>query len=106
MLCALTVRTLKSGTFEQFREAFMRHEDFESAPAGYVRFNMIRRVENPDEVVCFGFFDGTVDELRHLAAERGYTEQLEAIAPFVHSVGADGLYEIVEEFTSTPVTVG
>ena len=98
MLCALTVRTLKPGTFEEFREAFMRHEDLESAPAGYVRFNMIQRVESPDEVICFGFFDGTVDELRRIVAERGYAEQLEAIAPFVETVGADGLYEIVEDF--------
>jgi hypothetical protein len=36
MLCALTIRTLKPGTFEQLREAFMRHEDLESPPAGYV----------------------------------------------------------------------
>jgi len=101
MLCVLTIRTLKPGTFEQFREAFMRHEDLESPPAGYVRFNMIRNAQNPDEVICFGFFDGTVDELRRAAAEQGYAEQLEAIAPFVQSVGADGLYEIVEEFTAT-----
>ena len=100
MLCPLTVRTLKPGTFEQFREAFMRHEDLESTPPGYVRFNMIRGVENPDEVICFGFFDGTVDELRLVAGERGYAEQLEAIAPLVESVGADGLYEIVEDFTT------
>jgi hypothetical protein len=26
MICALTVRTLKPGTFEQFREAFMQRE--------------------------------------------------------------------------------
>ncbi len=106
MLCALTTRTLKPGTFEQFREAFMRHEDLESPPAGYVRFNMIRNAKNPDEVVCFGFFDGSVDELRRTVDERGYAEQLEAIAPFVESVGADGLYEIVEEFTATPSTAG
>ena len=62
---------------------------------------MIRNRENPDEVVCFGFFDGTVEELRRAVGERGYAEQLEAIAPFVQSVGADGLYEIVEEFTAT-----
>ena len=106
MLCALTIRTLKPGTFEQFREAFMRHEDLESPPAGYVRFNMIRSLENPAEVICFGFFDGSVDELRRTVDERGYAEQLEAIAPFVEAVGADGLYEIVEEFTATPSTAG
>jgi hypothetical protein len=106
MLCALTIRTLKPGTFEQFREAFMRHEDLENPPAGYLRFNVIRSAEKPDEVIGFGFFDGSVDELRDSAAERGYAEQLEAIAPFIESVGADGLYEIVEEFTATPSTAG
>jgi hypothetical protein len=106
MLCALTIRTLKPGTFEHFREAFMRYEDLETPPAGYVRFNMIRNRQNPDEVVCFGFFDGTVEELRRTVTEQGYAEQLQAIAPFVESVGADGLYEIVEEFTATPSTAG
>jgi hypothetical protein len=98
MLCALTVRTLKPGAFEEFREAFMRFEDAENPPAGMVRFNMIRNAENPDEVVCFGFFDGTVDELRRVAADQDYGAQLEAIAPFVESVGADALYEVVEEY--------
>lgn len=100
MLCALTIRTLKPESFDQFREAFMRHEDLENPPEGYVRFNMIRNAENPDEVVCFGFFDGTVDELRRAVDEQAYAKQLEAIAPFVESVGADGLYEIVEEYTA------
>jgi hypothetical protein len=99
MICALTVRQLKPGTFEQFREAFMASEDFDEAPEGFVRFNMIRNLESPDEVISFGFFDGTVEELRSAVADQGYDEQLERIAPFVDSVGADGLYEIVEEFT-------
>ncbi len=99
MICALTVRKLKPGTFEQFREAFMESEDFDDVPEGFVRFNMIRNVESPDEVISFGFFDGTVEELRSAVADQGYDEQLERIAPFVDSVGADGLYEIVEEFT-------
>ena len=100
MICALTVRTLKPGKFDQFREAFMRFEDAENPPAGMVRFNMIRNAQNPDEVVCFGFFDGTTDELRRVAAEQDYAAQVEAIAPFVESVGADGLYEVVEEYTA------
>lgn len=100
MLCALTVRTLKPGTFDQFREAFMAEEDPENMPPGFVRFDMVRNTENPDEVICFGFFDGTVDELRGVAAETDYAGQLESIAPFVESVGADGLYEVVEEYTA------
>jgi heme-degrading monooxygenase HmoA len=100
MICALTVRKLKPGTFDQFREAFMESEDFETPPEGFVRFDMLRNFEDPDEVISFGFFDGTPEQLREVAAAEGYDRQLERIAPFVESVGADGLYEIVEEFTA------
>jgi hypothetical protein len=100
MLCALTVRKLKPGTFEQFRDAFMRYENPENPPPGFVRFNMIRNGNDPDEVVCFGFFDGTVDELRRIASEQDFDKQLEEVAPFVEAVGADGLYEVVEEYTA------
>jgi antibiotic biosynthesis monooxygenase len=102
MICALTVRTLKPGTFEQFREAFMQGEDPENPPPGFVRFNMVRNVENPDEVICFGLFDGSVDELRRVAADQDFGAQVEAVAPFVESLGADGLYEVVEEYTAQP----
>lgn len=98
MLCALTVRQLKPGTFEQFREAFMSFNDPDSPPEGWVRFNMVRNHENPDEVICFGFYDGDVAQLRASAGIEDYERQQEAIAPFVESVGADGLYEIVEEY--------
>jgi len=98
MICALTVRTLKPGSFDQFREAFMGEME-DDPPPGFVRFNMLRNAENPDEVISFGFFDGAPEELREVAASEGYAEQIERIAPFVESVGADGLYEIVEERT-------
>jgi hypothetical protein len=95
MICALTVRRLKPGTFEDFRKAFMAGAD--TPPEGWVRFNMVRNTDDPDEVISFGFFSGSVDELRRSADEQGYREQLESIAPYVDSVGADGLYEVVEE---------
>lgn len=100
MICALTVRRLKPGTFEQFRDEFTRDFEEDSPPEGFVRFDMVRNVEDPDEVISFGLFDGTPEELREAAAKMGYEEQLERIAPFVESVGADGLYEVVEEHTA------
>ena len=96
MICALTVRTLVPGTFDQFREAFMRPAESGEPPAGFVGFNMIRNVERPDEVVCFGFFDGSVEELHRNAEEQDYGEMLDEIAPFVASVEADGLFRVVE----------
>jgi heme-degrading monooxygenase HmoA len=96
MICALTVRTLKPGAYDQFREAFLGQMG-DTPPEGFVRFNMLRNAENPDEVITFGFFDGSVEQLREVASKEGYEDQLSGIAPFVDSVGADGLYEIVEE---------
>ena len=97
MICALTSRTLKPGTFEQFRREFMAHEPLQAPPAGYVRLYMVRNREMPDEVICFGFFDGTAEDLRRTAAAHGYAEQLEAIGPWVDAVGADGIYDVIED---------
>jgi hypothetical protein len=97
MVCALTVRSLKPGTFEQFREAFLPMR--EVAP-GFVRSSMLRNAENPNEVICFGFFDGTVEELRRNAAELGYAELQARTTPFVEGVGTDGVFRIVEDLTA------
>ena len=99
MLCALTVRALKPGTFEDFRAAFMSDFDADSAPPGWMHYNMVCNVDNPDEVISFGFFDGTVDELRAAASDDARERQLAAFAPFIESVGADGLYEVVEDLS-------
>ncbi|HLM86003.1 MAG TPA: hypothetical protein VK272_07445 [Solirubrobacteraceae bacterium] len=97
MICALTVRKLKPGSFDQFREAFMQPVTSGEMPAGWRHFNMVRGVQDPDEVICFGFFDGTLEELRANAAQVGYQDQQATIAPYVESVGADGFYEVVED---------
>ena len=103
MVCALTVRTLEPGAFDQFRAAFMEGMEHDP-PEGWVRFSMIRNAEMPDEVICFGVFDGTVEEVRSSAARHGYAQQLERIAPFVRSVGTDGLYDVVEDLVAEPAS--
>jgi quinol monooxygenase YgiN len=100
MICALTVRRLKPGTFHEFRQAFLGEMADGQLPEGFVRFDMVRNTDDPDEVICFGFFAGTAEELRTSVAKFGYAAQQEAIAPYVESVGADGLYEVVEEYGS------
>jgi hypothetical protein len=102
MLCALTVRTIKPGSFDDFRREFLAGMDPESPPAGWVRFDMLRNIEKPEEVVCFGFFDGSLDELRGNEADMGYDEQLERIAPYVEAVGTDGLFEVVADYAASP----
>jgi hypothetical protein len=96
MICALTVRKLKPGAFEEFREAFMAGEAAEAEMPSGSQFFMVRNSDDPDEVICFGLFDGTLEELRNSDLYSGYDEQLEKIKPFVEAVGTDGMYEVVE----------
>jgi hypothetical protein len=97
MLCALTVRKLKPGSMEDFKAAFIPGDDME-APAGWKRFYAIRNVADENEVITFGFFDGTLDQLRASQQESGEYDQRRAAADeFVESVGADGVFEVVEE---------
>ena len=74
MLCALTVRQLKPGTFERFAEEFGPRES-EGPPRGWVRFDMLRDLADQNRVVTFGFFDGTFDEFEQSQAESGYEER-------------------------------
>ncbi len=96
MLCALTVRNLKPGTMEQFREAFIPGDDVE-VPAGWKQFYALRNVNDENQVITFGFFDGTLEDLRAGQQEGGDYEQRRAAAEeLVESVGADGVFEVVE----------
>ncbi len=98
MYCALTVRKLRPGTMEQFKKAFIPDDDMQ-APAGWKRFYAIRNVADENEVVTFGFFDGTLEELRASQQEGSgeYEERRAKADEFVESVGADGVFEVVEE---------
>jgi hypothetical protein len=59
MLCMLTVRHLKAGTDEAFREAW--------APERWhhrmVRAYHLRNEDDPDRVVTLGFFEGSQEDL-------------------------------------------
>lgn len=60
MLCALTHRRLKPGAYERFRAAWQP----ETWPPGWARAYHVRNVDDEDEIISFGFFDGTLEELR------------------------------------------
>ena len=97
MLCALTVRKLKPGTVEDFKRAFIP-EDTSNVPKGWKRFYALQNVNDENEVITFGFFDGTLEELRAGQQESGDYDQRRAAADeLVESVGADGVFEVVEE---------
>lgn len=96
MLCALTVRKLKPGAMEDFRQAFVPSDDVEP-PAGWKRFYALRNARDENEIVTFGFFDGTLEEMMANKSENEYDERRAATEQYVESVGADGVFEVVEE---------
>jgi hypothetical protein len=98
MLCALTVRQLKPGTFERFAEEFGPRES-EGPPRGWVRFDMLRDRADHDRVVTFGFFDGTFEELERSQADSGYAERRAAVDNLVDEVVVNGVFEVVREMS-------
>jgi hypothetical protein len=96
MLCALTVRRLKPGTMEDFKRAFMPPGEID-APAGWKRFYALRGVADQNEVITFGFFDGSLEEMRANKDDNQYEERRSAAEAYVESVGTDGVFEVIEE---------
>lgn len=98
MLCALTVRQLKPGTFERFAEEFGPRES-EGPPRGWVRFDMLRDLTDENRVVTFGFFDGTLEELEQSQVEHGYQERRTAVDDVVDEVVVNGVFEVVRDMS-------
>jgi hypothetical protein len=97
MLCAHTIRRLKPGKFDEFAEKFVPRD--EEAPDGWVRFHVLRGLADENEVITFGFFDGTLEELERSQRDGGYGELRSSIEPLVDAVISNGLYEIVTTLT-------
>ena len=92
MLCAHTVRRLKPGSFDEFVSAFVPADD--AVPAGWVRFHVLRGLSDENEVVTFGFFDGTLEELQRSQDDSDFEERRAAIDPHVEAVIVNGVYDI------------
>ena len=61
---------------------------------------IVRNTKDPDEVIAFGLFEGNLEEMRKTMDPETEKKRREAMEPHVESVGADGMYEVVEHITS------
>lgn len=99
MLCALSVRQIKSGMYEQFREAW----EPEQWTPGFTRAYHLRAVDDEDQVVSFGFFEGSAADLKRLRESEQHQQTEERrqrrIAECVESTRVDRIFEVVEEVT-------
>ncbi len=93
MLYAMTVRRLKPGTYEDYINAWK----FDAPPAGWTRVTTVRSVDDENEVVSFGFFDGAIEDLRRSQEQFDYAAQRARVEEFVESTGTDGIFEVTTE---------
>lgn len=94
MLCAHTIRRLEPDAYDDFIAAFVPADG--TPPPGWVRFHALRSLADPDEVITFGFFDGTLEELERSQADSGFEARRAAVAPLVREVLANGVYEVAD----------
>jgi len=97
VICTLTARRLRPGAYEAFREAWdptrVRHDVLRQ----WTRIYHCRDVSDPDVVISFGLFDGSLEELREAQARLGRQSQVDRVDPQVEAVLLDGSFEVVEE---------
>jgi hypothetical protein len=97
MMCAVAVRRIKPGSYEEFRRAW-HHDPW---LPGYEKALVMRNEDSPDQVLTMAFFDGTREEYdaarddpeTMVAEER----RLRRIAEYEERVLLSAVYEVVEE---------
>jgi hypothetical protein len=93
----LTERNLKPGSFDGFMDAGRRmNEQMGGMPAG-LEFMMLQDTANPDHVIQMGIVRVADMQAFRDSVGSGRQDMLDAIAPFVSSVGLDTSYELIEE---------
>jgi hypothetical protein len=97
MMCAVAVREIEPGSYDDFRKAW-HHDPW--LPR-YERALVLRNDDSPDQVLTIAFFDGTPDEYEAarddpdtMAAEE---RRLHRIAEYERRVLISGVYELVDE---------
>jgi hypothetical protein len=92
----LTVRKLKSGSYDDWRRAW----EPDQWPQGSKKAYILRNVDDPDEIIAFGFFEAALETLRDDPDLRANQRvRFERMAPHVESTGTDGIYEVIDEVT-------
>jgi hypothetical protein len=95
----LTVRRLKPGSYDDWRQAW----EPEEWPEGSKRAYILRNVDDPDEVIAFGFYDLDLAQARREPKlQEQQRARFERMAPYVESTGADGVYEVVDDVEASP----
>jgi hypothetical protein len=97
MYSALTVRRLKPGTYDEWRKAWWPDNDQTPENA---EIYILRNRKDPDEIIAFGLIEGDIDQITAGFDEEEERKRQEAMAPYIESIGADGIYEVIERINT------
>lgn len=96
MMCLLTERWLRPGTFDRFRAAWEPNEQ----PASLVHAYHLVDPDDRDHVISFGLFDLSPAEFDELSRSPDLQEmqrlRFAAMSEFVARTGVDGVFEVAE----------
>lgn len=94
MLCFLSVRKLRPGTYDDFRTAWEPDE----MPDSFVKAYHLRSTNDPDKVVSFGFVDATLDSLNEWRVGHSNAEDArqQRMARFIDTNIVDEIFEVAD----------
>ncbi len=97
MMCAVTVRQIKPGTYEEFRRAWEPDPWLPKLSRAVV----LRNEDNEDLVLTIGYFEASQDEFDEIRdREEVLTEEerrLRRIAEFEDHIILNGIFEVADE---------
>ncbi len=95
MIVMFTARRLKSGAWEQFRNAW---DPGSEPPPGLRQAYHARNIRDEDEVISFGLFDMSVEDYRRWREEADAQEnqRVDAMSAFVEHEHVSGVYEVFD----------
>ena len=100
MLCTVTVRRLRPGTYDAFRQAVVP----DPWPPILRRVQVLRSQDDPDEVCTLGLLDVSPDQLEELRDSPDFMipemQRVERVAEFVDEVVVNTVFEVVDDLAA------
>lgn len=90
MLILLTARRLKPETFDEWRRAWEPDE----WPKEFTRAHVLRNRDDPNEVISFGMWEGSAEELAAFGERTESRSRIERMQPFIAEKLIDGVYDV------------
>jgi hypothetical protein len=99
----MTARRVTPGKTDEFIETFGRAPEKmpEEIRDKFRAVYACTDVNDPDVVLTFGLFDGTIDEMRAMQQLGERSEQLDEIDPLIEDVLFDGSFEVMQNLVET-----